>query len=74
MSLDGPEPMRRDAIFRIASMTKPFTAVAGLMPIEDGKLRLDGPVDRLLPELADRPPSCSHSRAASARAASRAKT
>src|SRR5262249_11946904 len=48
------EPMRRDAIFRIASMTKPITAVAALMLVEDGKLALDEPVDRLLPELANR--------------------
>lgn len=54
MSLDGPEPMRRDAIFRLASMTKPVTAIAALMLIEEGKLRLDEPVERLLPELADR--------------------
>ena len=48
------KPMPRDAIFRIASMTKPITAVATLMLIEDGKLALDEPVDRLLPELANR--------------------
>jgi CubicO group peptidase (beta-lactamase class C family) len=54
MSLDGPQPMRRDAIFRIASMTKPVTATAALMLVEEGKLRLDEPVERLLPELADR--------------------
>jgi CubicO group peptidase (beta-lactamase class C family) len=47
-------PMPRDAIFRIASMTKPITAVATLMLIEDGKLALDEPVERLLPELANR--------------------
>lgn len=47
-------PMRRDTIFAMASMTKPITAVAAMMLIEDGKLRLDEPVDRLLPELADR--------------------
>ncbi len=47
-------PMRRDTIFAMASMTKPITAVATMMLIEDGKLRLDEPVDRLLPELADR--------------------
>ena len=46
--------MRRDSIFRIASMTKPVTAVATLMLIEDGKLRLDEPIDRWLPELANR--------------------
>ena len=54
MAEDGARPMRRDAIFRIASMTKPITAVAALMLIEDGKLALAEPVDRLLPELANR--------------------
>jgi CubicO group peptidase (beta-lactamase class C family) len=52
-AIDGPE-MRRDAIFRIASMTKPFTAAAAMMLIEDGKLKLDEPVERLAPELANR--------------------
>ena len=52
--LGRSQPMRRDMIFRIASMTKPITAAAVLMLIEDGKLALDEPVDRLLPELADR--------------------
>jgi CubicO group peptidase (beta-lactamase class C family) len=47
-------PMRRDTIFAMASMTKPITAVAAMMLIEEGKLRLDEPVDRLLPELANR--------------------
>lgn len=47
-------PMRRDTIFAMASMTKPIGAVATMMLIEDGKLRLDEPVDRLLPELANR--------------------
>ncbi len=47
-------PMPRDALFRIASMTKAVTAAAVMMLVEDGKLRLDEPVDRLLPELADR--------------------
>jgi CubicO group peptidase (beta-lactamase class C family) len=48
------EPMRRDTIFRIASMTKPILAVAAMMLVDDAKLALDEPVDRLLPELADR--------------------
>ncbi|MEO6717706.1 MAG: serine hydrolase domain-containing protein [Novosphingobium sp.] len=47
-------PMRRDTIFALASMTKPITAVATMMLVEEGKLRLDEPVDRLLPELANR--------------------
>jgi CubicO group peptidase (beta-lactamase class C family) len=55
MSLeDGAAPMRRDAIFRIASMTTPLTAAAALMLLDEGKFRLDEPVDRLLPELANR--------------------
>lgn len=55
MSLDaGAAPMRRDAIFRLASMTKPITAAAALMLLDEGRFRLDEPVDRLLPELADR--------------------
>jgi CubicO group peptidase (beta-lactamase class C family) len=50
----GGGPMRRDTIFRITSMTKPVTAVATMILVEDCTLRLDEPVDRLLPELADR--------------------
>ncbi len=48
------EPVRRDTLFRIASMTKPVTAAAAMILVEDGKLRLDDPVDDLLPELASR--------------------
>ncbi|MDB5312848.1 MAG: hypothetical protein JWO38_7050 [Gemmataceae bacterium] len=50
----GGDPVRRDSIFRITSMTKPITAVAAMILVEECKLRLDDPVDRLLPELADR--------------------
>lgn len=50
----GSDPMRRDTIFRISSMTKPITAVATMLLVEECALRLDEPVDRLLPELADR--------------------
>jgi CubicO group peptidase (beta-lactamase class C family) len=53
-TLSGNNPVRRDTIFRISSMTKSVTAVAALMLVEDSKLRLDDPVDALLPELADR--------------------
>src|SRR5207244_12779783 len=49
-----PTPMRRDTIFRISSMTKPIIAVATMILVEECKLRLDEPVDALLPELADR--------------------
>src|SRR5919107_638134 len=47
-------PMRRDTIFRVSSLTKPVAAAAAMVLVEDGRLRLDEPVDRLLPELADR--------------------
>jgi CubicO group peptidase (beta-lactamase class C family) len=50
----GGADMGRDTIFRIASMTKAVTATAVMMLVEEGKFRLDEPVDRLLPELADR--------------------
>lgn len=50
----GGEPIRRDAIFRIASMSKAVTAVAVLILLEECRIRLDDPVDDVLPELADR--------------------
>jgi CubicO group peptidase (beta-lactamase class C family) len=46
--------MQRDTIFRISSMTKPITAVATMILLEECVVRLDEPVDRLLPELAER--------------------
>jgi CubicO group peptidase (beta-lactamase class C family) len=54
MAVGGGDRMRRDTIFRIASVTKPITAVAAMILVEEAKLRLDDPVDRFLPELADR--------------------
>jgi CubicO group peptidase (beta-lactamase class C family) len=53
-SIDGRDPVRRDTIFRIASMSKPVAAAAAMILVEECKLRLDEPVDRFLPELADR--------------------
>ena len=47
-------PIRRDTIFRISSMTKPITAAATMILVEECKVRLDEPVDRWLPELAER--------------------
>jgi len=46
--------MARDSIFRIASMTKPIAAAAAMILVEEGTLRLDEPLDRLLPELSNR--------------------
>ncbi|MBD2868657.1 beta-lactamase family protein [Paenibacillus sp. IB182493] len=54
LAAGGSMPMRRDAIFRIASMTKPITAAAAMILVEECALRLDEAVDRLLPELAGR--------------------
>ncbi|TCN39859.1 CubicO group peptidase (beta-lactamase class C family) [Kribbella orskensis] len=52
-SLEG-QPMTTDAVFRISSMTKPLVAVLTLMLVDEGVLTLNDPVDRWLPELADR--------------------
>lgn len=46
-------PMRRDSLFRIASMSKPITSVAALMLMEEGKIALADPISRWAPELAD---------------------
>ena len=53
LAVGGP-PVQRDSLFRIASTTKPITAAATLALVDEGLLALDEPVDRLLPELADR--------------------
>src|SRR5690242_13628872 len=53
LAMGGP-PVARDSIFRIASTTKPITAAATLALAGEGLIRLDEPVDRLLPELAGR--------------------
>jgi CubicO group peptidase (beta-lactamase class C family) len=50
----GDHPVARDTIFRISSMTKPVTAVATLILVEECRLRLDDPIDSFVPELADR--------------------
>jgi CubicO group peptidase (beta-lactamase class C family) len=48
----APEPMQKDTMFRIYSMTKPVTGVAMMMLYEEGKWRLDDPVSRYIPEFA----------------------
>jgi CubicO group peptidase (beta-lactamase class C family) len=50
----GGRPVRRDSLFRISATTKPITGALILTLIRDGLLALDEPVDRLLPELANR--------------------
>jgi CubicO group peptidase (beta-lactamase class C family) len=54
MSFGHPAPMKRDTIFRIASITKPITAVAAMILVEECKLRLDDSIEPWLPELANR--------------------
>src|SRR6187455_1451686 len=54
MAFNSTAPMRRDTIFRLASMTKPITAVGAMILVEECRIRLDDPVDDWLPELKDR--------------------
>jgi CubicO group peptidase (beta-lactamase class C family) len=52
VDVEGTSPMARDSIFRIASITKPITAAAVMMLVDDGRIALDDPVEHWLPELA----------------------
>lgn len=52
-SLESRAPLREDAIFRIASMTKPIIAVAMMTLYEEGKWQLDDPITRFIPEFSD---------------------
>ena len=49
-SLESKTPMRKDGVFWIASMTKTFTATALMMLVDEGKVRIDDPVEKYLPE------------------------
>lgn len=51
MDVESERAMRTDAVFRIMSMTKPVVAVAILMMVEEGRVRLTDPVSRFIPEL-----------------------
>jgi CubicO group peptidase (beta-lactamase class C family) len=53
VDIDSKKPLPKDAIFSLASLTKPVTAVAILMLIEEGKVRLADPVSRFIPAFAD---------------------
>jgi CubicO group peptidase (beta-lactamase class C family) len=53
MDVESKLPMRKDGIFRMASMSKPVTGVAVLMLVEEGKIRLTDPVSRFIPEFKD---------------------
>jgi CubicO group peptidase (beta-lactamase class C family) len=52
VDVGGTSPMARDSIFRIASITKPITAAAVMMLVDDGRIGLDDPLEQWLPELA----------------------
>ncbi len=54
LSFAHPARMQRDTIFRIASLSKPITAVAAMILVEECKLRLDASIEPWLPELANR--------------------
>ncbi len=51
--LDTNATMQRDSVFRLASMTKPVIGTAIMMMLEEGKLRLDDPVSRFIPEFSN---------------------
>lgn len=53
--MDGEKgkPMKADTIFRIYSMSKPITSVAAMQLVEQGKMNLDDPLSKYLPELKD---------------------
>jgi CubicO group peptidase (beta-lactamase class C family) len=53
MDIEAEAPMRTDAIFRLASMTKPVAATAVLMLVEEGRIKLTDPVAKFLPSFAD---------------------
>ena len=53
MDVETRKPMAPNALFRIMSMTKPVVGVATLMLIEEGKVRLNDPVSRFIPQFKD---------------------
>jgi CubicO group peptidase (beta-lactamase class C family) len=50
MDLESNKPMPKDGIFRLASMSKPITGAAVMMLVEEGKIRLNDPISRFIPE------------------------
>jgi len=50
MDIESKRAMPKDGVFRLASMSKPITAVAVMMMVEEGKVRLSDPVSRFIPE------------------------
>ena len=50
LDIESKRAMPKDGVFRLASMSKPITAVAVMMMVEEGKVRLSDPVSRFIPE------------------------
>src|SRR5579859_7030711 len=50
LNLESKEPMSKNALFRIASMTKPITAIGIMILVDEGKLAVADPVEKYLPE------------------------
>jgi CubicO group peptidase (beta-lactamase class C family) len=53
MDLESRKPMQKDAIFQIMSMTKPVVGASIMMMVEEGKVRLNDPVSKFIPEFKD---------------------
>ncbi|MCX6614218.1 MAG: serine hydrolase [Acidobacteria bacterium] len=70
MDVEGKRAMEKNAVFRIWSMTKPVAGVAILMLMEDGKVRLNDPVSKFIPEFQSMKVAVTQERPAGAPAAS----
>jgi CubicO group peptidase (beta-lactamase class C family) len=53
MDIESKKPMTRDAVFRLASMTKPIIGVAIMILVEEGKVHVNDPVSRFIPQFKD---------------------
>lgn len=51
--IDGKQPMTEDTLFSIASMTKPITATALMILVDEGKVALDDPIAKYIPDFKD---------------------
>jgi hypothetical protein len=54
MAFGGNQPVERNTLFRLASTTKPITALGAMTLVEECRLRLDNPIELWLPELGNR--------------------
>jgi len=67
MDMAKAQPMREDAIFRMASMTKPITSTAVMMLYEEGHFQLEDPASRYIPELSGMKPEITSAEGVEAR-------